>query len=56
VRALAERNRSLAEHKRVAVYIFWDPEFPKTASLKVKRDVLAQAIARDADRALLREV
>lgn len=42
--ALAECNRTLAEHKRVAAWLVWDEEFPRTASQKVKRGVLAEQI------------
>lgn len=45
VRALLrERNRRLAEHKRVGGFLLWPAAFPKTASLKVKRQALAEAI------------
>lgn len=39
--ALAAANRALPAHKRVASYVVWDAEFPRTASQKVKRDELA---------------
>ena len=42
--ALAEANRALAAHKRVASYVVWDAEFPRTASQKVKRDELAAQV------------
>ncbi len=42
--ALAEKNRRLAEHKRVGAVLFVDEAFPRTASLKVKRDVLAETL------------
>jgi long-chain acyl-CoA synthetase len=42
--ALAERNLKLADYKRVASYLTWDREFPRTASMKVKREVLAEEI------------
>jgi long-chain acyl-CoA synthetase len=39
-----ERNRRLPEHKRVHGYLVWDRDFPRTASLKIKRTVLAEEI------------
>lgn len=44
--ALREANRNLAEHKRVSGYVVLEREFPRTASLKIKRDQLA-ALARE---------
>lgn len=35
------RNRKLPEHKRVASYLVTGEAFPRTASMKVKREVLA---------------
>ena len=43
--ALAERNLKLVDYKRVASYLLWDREFPRTASMKVKREVLAEEIS-----------
>jgi long-chain acyl-CoA synthetase len=42
--ALAERNRRLLNYKRVSGYVIWDDEFPRTASLKIKRVELAGQI------------
>jgi long-chain acyl-CoA synthetase len=41
---LAERNRRLLNYKRVSGYLIWDEEFPRTASLKIKRAELAEQI------------
>jgi len=38
------RNRQLPEYKRVHGYLVWDRDFPRTASLKIKRTVLAEEI------------
>ncbi len=38
------RNRRLLNYKRVAGYLVWDSDFPRTASLKIKRIDLAQEI------------
>jgi long-chain acyl-CoA synthetase len=41
---LVRRNRKLAEFKRVSGVIVWTEEFPRTASQKLKRAALAQAL------------
>ena len=38
------RSRRLPEHKRIADVLFTDGEFPRTASMKVKRGPLAEAL------------
>jgi long-chain acyl-CoA synthetase len=43
-REAAARNRRLADHKRVAGILLRARDFPRTASLKIKRDELASAI------------
>jgi long-chain acyl-CoA synthetase len=45
---LRARNRKLPDYKRVSGYVVWPGEFPRTASLKIKRDELARAL-RDVD-------
>ena len=47
---LAERNRRLVNYKRVSGYLVWDADFPRTASLKVKRGELAEQIREGARR------
>jgi len=47
---LNERNRRLANYKRVSGYLTWDADFPRTASLKVKRIELAEQIRKRAGR------
>ncbi len=42
--AIASRNRRLLDYKRVGGVVFWEEDFPRTASLKVKRPVLADAL------------
>ncbi len=44
--AILERNQKLADFKRLAAFMVWEREFPRTASLKIKRDLLAQEIAK----------
>jgi hypothetical protein len=42
------RNRRLPDFKRVGGYLVWDTRtFPRTASMKVKRQVLAEEIAQE---------
>lgn len=43
---LAGRNRRLPDFKRVGGYVLWERDFPRTASLKIKRTVLADEITR----------
>ncbi len=38
------RNRRLADFKRVGGYLIWEKDFPRTASLKIKRGELATEI------------
>jgi len=46
----AARNRSLPDYKRVSGYVLWDKEFPRTASMKIKRAELADEIRKFLDR------
>ena len=41
---IVARNRRLADFKRVGGYLVWEKDFPRTASLKIKRGELAEAI------------
>jgi len=50
VASLAERNRRLSNYKRVSGYLVWDADFPRTASLKIKRADLAEQIRKAAAR------
>jgi len=47
---LSERNRRLVNYKRISGYLVWDADFPRTASLKVKRIELAEQIRNGASR------
>jgi long-chain acyl-CoA synthetase len=47
---LQSRNRRLPDFKRLSGYVLWDEDFPRTASMKVKRGVLAERIASQLDR------
>jgi acyl-CoA synthetase (AMP-forming)/AMP-acid ligase II len=48
--AIAATNLRLADFKRVAAYLIWPLEFPRTASLKLKRADLAAEIRRTVQR------
>jgi long-chain acyl-CoA synthetase len=43
---LRSRNRKLPDFKRVSGYAIWDEDFPRTASLKIKRLELAERLAK----------
>jgi long-chain acyl-CoA synthetase len=45
------RNRRLPDFKRVGGYLLWEKDFPRTASLKIKRGELATEIGKSAARA-----
>ncbi|HLZ43937.1 MAG TPA: AMP-binding protein [Candidatus Sulfotelmatobacter sp.] len=47
---MTARNRRLPDFKRVAGYLLWDTDFPRTASMKIKRQVLAEEIAKTLER------
>jgi long-chain acyl-CoA synthetase len=47
---LAKRNQRLLNYKRVSGYLVWHAEFPRTASLKIKRTELAQQIRKTVGR------
>ena len=38
------RNRRLPDFKRVGGYLIWDKDFPRTASMKIKRTGLAEDV------------
>jgi long-chain acyl-CoA synthetase len=43
---MAARNRRLADFKRVGGCLVWEKDFPRTASLKIKREELAEQIGK----------
>ena len=51
--ALAEANRKLVDYKRVASYVMWSEEFPRTASMKIKRGELAEQVRAEVGEAQL---
>jgi long-chain acyl-CoA synthetase len=42
--AFRQRNRQLPDYKRLGGYVRWDEAFPRTPSLKIKRDALAERL------------
>jgi long-chain acyl-CoA synthetase len=46
---LAARNKTLADFKRLSGYVMWKTDFPRTASLKIKRAELAEQIREQLD-------
>jgi hypothetical protein len=44
-------NQKLLNYKRISGFVIWDQDFPRTASMKVKRIDLAQQIRTALDRA-----
>ena len=47
---LGARNRRLPDFKRVGGYLIWDKDFLRTASMKVKRQVLAEEVGKAVER------
>src|ERR1700726_3579755 len=53
---IVAQNRRLADFKRVGGYLVWEKDFPRTASLKIKRGELAAEIGAGAGRAGVVEI
>ena len=49
-------NRRLPDFKRVHGYVIWNQDFPRTASMKIKRTVLAEEIGKTLDRGAVVEL
>src|SRR3984893_7288813 len=47
---LGANNRRLPDFKRVGGYLIWDKDFPRTASMKVKRQALAEEVGKSVER------
>jgi long-chain acyl-CoA synthetase len=47
---ISARNRRLPDFKRVGGYLIWEKDFPRTASMKIKRQVLAEEIGKSVGR------
>ena len=49
-RELERRNSQLLNYKRISGWLIWDEDFPRTASMKIKRVVLAEQIRQRLER------
>ena len=49
-------NRRLPDFKRVGGYLVWEKDFPRTASMKIKRAVLAEEIGKSRERTAVSEL
>jgi long-chain acyl-CoA synthetase len=47
---ISARNRRLPDFKRVGGYLIWEKDFPRTASMKIKRQVLGEEIGKSVGR------
>ena len=47
---ISARNRILPDFKRVGGYLIWERDFPRTASMKIKRQELAADMAESVER------
>ena len=47
---IVARNRKLPDFKRVGGYVIWSEDFPRTASMKIKRNLLAEELGEHLDR------
>ncbi|MGC1106474.1 MAG: AMP-binding protein [Candidatus Acidiferrales bacterium] len=50
---IADRNRQLLDFKRISGYLLWTHDFPRTASMKIKREALAEEIRAETDRSAM---
>jgi long-chain acyl-CoA synthetase len=50
VEEIMMRNRRLPDFKRVTGYFVWEKDFPRTASMKIKRQVLAEQMGESVER------
>ena len=53
---IVSRNRRLPDFKRVGGYMVWDKDFPRTASMKIKRAMLAEEIGKSRERTAVSEL
>lgn len=51
---ITSRNRLLPDFKRVAGYLIWGKDFPRTTSLKIKRNDLAHEIGSSTERSAVK--
>ena len=53
---IVAHNRKLPDFKRVGGYLIWEKDFPRTASMKIKRNELAEDVGKAASRAKVLEL
>ena len=53
---MAARNRKLSDFKRVSGYLIWEKDFPRTASIKIKRQILAEEIGKAVERSTVKQL
>ncbi len=53
---IVRRNRTLPDFKRIGGYVIWEKDFPRTASMKIKRGELAAEIGATANREQVVEI
>jgi long-chain acyl-CoA synthetase len=53
---ISTRNRNLPEFKRVSGYLVWEKDFPRTASMKIKRQVLADEVGKAVERSSVKQL
>jgi long-chain acyl-CoA synthetase len=46
-------NRRLPDFKRLGGYVIWEKDFPRTASMKIKRQILAEEIGKSIERSAI---
>jgi long-chain acyl-CoA synthetase len=47
---MGARNRKLPDFKRIGGYVVWEKDFPRTASMKIKRQALAEEFGKTVER------
>jgi long-chain acyl-CoA synthetase len=47
---IVNRNRKLPDFKRIGGYLIWEHDFPRTASMKIKRQQLGEEIGKNMER------
>jgi long-chain acyl-CoA synthetase len=53
---ITSRNRRLPDFKRVGGYVIWEKDFPRTASMKIKRQALAEEMGKTLQRGAVVEL
>jgi long-chain acyl-CoA synthetase len=53
---ISARNRKLPDFKRIGGYLIWERDFPRTASMKIKRQELAAEVGKSAERSAIKDL